>query len=319
MKMRALLRYRRLPHIWAHGKSAAAARKQVKVPVIPILEMPDGTFRNDSTPLIYELEAIHQARSVVPVDPAAAFLAHLLEDFADEWMTKAMFAYRWLDPVGSVQVSRWLSFDALEGGGLQQSQAHAEAFRKRQVDRIGLVGCTPGNFALIEATTRGVLAALEAHVVDGTCFFGDRPSLAEFALFGQISQLGTDPASQKMMQGDYPYTYRWLLHMDDMSGCEGDWHGPADFTPQVVERLLAIVGEVYLPFLVSNSRAILAGSEELSLSAMGCTYTQPVFRYQMKCLAEIRRHYAKIPASEKATLTELLQRTGCLDYVQEAA
>ena len=84
LKIRVLMRYRRIPHIWQHGtatKGRAAAK--VKTPVIPVVEYPNGSFHNDSTPLIYNLEARHQGRSVLPPDPARAFLAHLLEDFTD--------------------------------------------------------------------------------------------------------------------------------------------------------------------------------------------------------------------------------------------
>ena len=56
-------------------------------------------------------------------------VAHGLEDYADEWLTKAMFGYRWLAEVDQVQMSRWLAFDMMHGGGLEQSQAAAEAFR----------------------------------------------------------------------------------------------------------------------------------------------------------------------------------------------
>ena len=127
MKMRALMRYRRIPHLWVHGADSRDALSKVKAPVIPVMEYPDGTFHNDSTPLIYDLEARHAERSVIPPDPACAFIAHLIEDFADEWVTKAMFGYRWLEEVDQIQMSRWLAFDAMKGGGLAASQGYAVA------------------------------------------------------------------------------------------------------------------------------------------------------------------------------------------------
>ena len=301
MKMRALLRYRRLPHLWIDGGAAREALTQVRAPVIPVLQDPDGHFNNDSTPLVYDLEARHSERSVVPDDPAQAFIAHLLEDFADEWLTKAMFGYRWLEDVDQVQMSRWLAFDNLKGGGLEKSQAFAAAFRARQVGRMALVGCTAENFPLIEASTRAVLAALEAHVVGRHSLFGTRPSLAEFGIYGQLSQLGTDPTPQTMMRADYPYTYRWLAHIDDMSGVEGEWE--AGFAP-VVADLVRISAEVYVPFLAANARAAEAGEATFRMEAMGLPYEQGVFKYQVKCLRELaKRHGALDPAARDVVNT----------------
>ena len=303
-KIRALLRYRRLPYQWVdEGARRQAALAAVKAPVIPVLEYPDGTFANDSTPLVYDLEARHGERGVVPPDPAQAFIAHLLEDFADEWLTKAMFGYRWLEEVDQVQMSRWLAFDSAKGGGLEQSQQFAQMFRARQVGRMALVGCTRENFPLIEASTRAVLDALEAHVVNRFCLFGTRPSLAEFGIFGQLSQLGTDPTPQAMMRADYPYTYRWLAHIDDMSGQEGEWE--PGFAP-VVAELVRISAEVYAPFLAANAAAAEAGAETFRMEAMGLPYEQGVFKYQLKCLADLRSRNAGLDSTARAQVDPLL-------------
>lgn len=314
LKIRALMRYRRLPHIWVHGAAThQAALSQVKAPVIPVVRFPDGSWHNDSTPLIYALEGLHPgARSVLPPDPARAFLAHIIEDFADEWLTKAMFGYRWLEEVDQIQMSRWLAFDAFKGGGLVQSQGYAAQFRDRQVGRMAIVGCTAENFPLIEASTRAVLAALEAHVVNRHCLFGSRPSLAEFGLYGQISQLGTDPTAQAMMRADYPYSYRWLAHVDDMSGIDGAWDAGDAELPDVVRRLLDVIGAVYLPFLVANAAALERGDAMVRFEAMGLPFEQGVFKYQAKCLADLRARYAALDAAARRQVDPALAASGCL-------
>ena len=40
-----------------------------------------------------------------------AFLAHLIEDFADEWLTKAMFHYRWAYDADIQYASLWIADD----------------------------------------------------------------------------------------------------------------------------------------------------------------------------------------------------------------
>lgn len=316
MKMRALLRYRRIQFVWVLGLRAQELAQTMRAPVIPIVEYPDGTLMNDSTALIFDLERrFPSARSVVPPDPADAFLAFLIEDFADEWLTKAMFSYRWLRPRDQARMSTWLAFDFFAGGGVGQIEEHGAAFRARQVGRMELVGCTDTNAALIEATTRGLLSALEAHVVNHHFVFGGRPSLAEFALFGQLSQLATDPTAQEMMRADFPYTYRWLAHIDDLSGLEGKWSEGETHTPTVVVDILKLIGAVYLPFLAANADALAGGVAQVSLDALGLRYEQPPFKYQAKCLAELKRAYCGLPPETSSRLTPLLEATGCLQHL----
>ena len=306
-KLRAILRYRRIVHVWQHGMIAQAMTAKVKAPVIPVLEFPDGSFANDTTPLIYELEKRHSERSIIPEDEGHAFLAHLIEDFADEWLTKAMFGYRWLEEVDQKQMSEWLAFDAFKGGG-EQAAAHARTFRERQVGRMGVVGCTRENFPLIEASVKRVLAALERQVTTDHWLFGTRPSLAEFSLFGQLSQLGVDPTAQAMMRAEFPFTFRWLAHVDDASGVAGEWGAVSP----AARAILAEAGRVYAPFLLANARAAEAGEETFRIEVDGLPYEQGVFRYQLKCLADLRARYAALSDAAKAAIGPELEQAGCM-------
>ncbi len=317
MKMRALLRYRRITHVWSHwGHVQQLAAENGLPPVIPVIEYPDGSVRNDSTPVLYDLEARHKGRSVVPPDPAKAFIAHLLEDFADEWLTKAMFGYRWLEEVDQLQMSRWLSFDAMKGGGLETSQRMAEQFRDRQVGRMAIVGCARENFPLIEDSTRRVLRALEDHVVNEQWLFGSRPSLAEFGIYGQFSQLGVDPTPQAMMRADFPYTFRWLLHVDDASGIEGEWDAPDTPLKPVVQQILAEAGRVYVPFLLANAEASEASETTFRIEVDGMPYEQGTFKYQLKCLRDLRSRYAALTAEARELLDPILSESNCLEFLQ---
>lgn len=313
MKMRAVLRYRRIPHVWRQMEFGDEHIFQhVKAPVIPVLHYPDGTWKNDSTPLIFDLETRHKERSIVPDDTGAAFLAYLLEDFADEWGTKAMFHYRWFRERDQKQMAEWIAFDRLKGKGRNAILEMATMFRNRQVGRMALVGCTPENAPIIESSAQRILALFEDHVTEELYLFGSRPSLADFSWFGQLSQLAVDPTPQDMMRREFPFTYRWLANLDDAAGVEGEWRGAGEPQAPAVKGLLKLAGEIYFPFLLANNEAVVKGAETFSVKLLGQTYSQGAFKYQVRCLADLRMAYSKLDAATKAKIDPLLAETGCV-------
>src|SRR6202049_895494 len=86
IKLRALMRYRRIPFDWIiMTKALRKQTEHLRPNLIPVLQYPGGTFRGETTTLAYDLEARHSERSVIPQDTAVAFICDLLEDLADEW------------------------------------------------------------------------------------------------------------------------------------------------------------------------------------------------------------------------------------------
>lgn len=317
LKMRAVLRYRRLPYTWVQAHpSNDAERAQVRPAVIPVIRYPDGSYHNDSTPMIYELDAAHTGREIVPADPGDAFLAYLLEDMADEWGTKLMFHYRWDAERDQVRMSEWLAYDRAQGGGYEQIKRFAEFFRERQVGRMPIVGCTRENAPVIEESMRRLAAIFEAHVLERPFLFGARPSLAEFGWYGQLSQLINDPTPGDLLREIAPFTVRWVMHLDDASGVEGDWRDPAEPLAPAVIQLLAEAGEVYLPFLQANAAALDAGQDMFEVELYGRPYSQGTFKYQAKCLENLRRAYADLPDDARARVTPMLEAAGALAYLR---
>lgn len=79
-KMRAVLRYRRIPFRWiVRGSREDVGIPPVPAQLIPVLVLPGqggsaDTAMIDSSPQIRRLEELHSDRRLIPPDPAMAFL-----------------------------------------------------------------------------------------------------------------------------------------------------------------------------------------------------------------------------------------------------
>ena len=313
-KMRAILHYRRLPFDWV--QITPAIRSQIKhdgPPIIPILRLPeDQSLHVDSTPLAFQLEERHSERSIIPDDPAMAFLSNLIEDLGDEWVTKMMFHYRWDLEIDQMYSSRQIISDnspGLRGDDLKQA---AEAIRQRQVERMPLVGCTRQNKPIIERSFHELLGILDSFATRDEFIFGTRPSLADFGLFGQLKTLASDHTSMLIMRNTVPSVYDWVRRLEDSSGIEGEWHDFADMRPAVTE-LLKFSARYYLPFLEANANAHAEGADTLTVELAGRIFQQPTFKYQVKCYDRLR----KLLQNERVVaLCGLLAETECLRYLE---
>jgi glutathione S-transferase len=281
-----------------------------------LLPGPDGAFesRTDSTPLIHELEKRYPGRSVIPPDGALGFLDALLEDYADEWLTKAMFHYRWAfaaDVANAAAIlPRWFRTDQPETDAV----ANGEAFAERQVGRLAVVGSNEVTAPVIEESYRRLLQLLDAHLTHSRFVFGGRPAASDFGLFGQLTQLvGFDPTPAAIAHQSAPRVVAWVDVAEDLSGLEPeerDWT-PRAGVPDTLRALLSEVGRVYVPFLLANAAALQRGAQEVECVIDGRPWTQRPFPYQGKCLRWLREGHAALGGQDRAAVDALLADTGC--------
>jgi glutathione S-transferase len=312
IKLRALMRYRRIAFDWViMTKALRQQTGHLRPNLIPVLQYPDGTFRGETTALAYDLEARHPERSVIPQDKAVAFVCDLLEDLADEWAVKPLFLYRWWDAEDQAYVSRWAGEEWSTSEAATGSPEEIDEFRRRQISRMPILGATAENRPLLEESYRRILAAFEPHVGMNRYLFGSRPSLADFAWFGQLSEMATDPTPMRILRERAPFTDHWVRRLDDASGVEGEWHSRERALGPWAEALLQIAGELYLPFLFANAEAFARGVERLELRVWGLPYALAPFKYQVKCLQQLRDKFAALDVGDRAALRPILARTGC--------
>ncbi len=314
-KLRAVLRYRQIPYRWVNsGSPESAPLPRPKVSLMPQLIL-DGEARTDTTPLIRELERrVTNDRSVVPSDPALAFLDALIEDYGDEWLTKMMFHYRWafeadIEKAQTI-LPRWSGMTQSDERLAQAGKVVAE----RQIERLRVVGSNRTTAPVIEDSYARFLDLLEDHLRSHRFVMGDRPGTSDFALFGQLTQLvlfDPTPAATALHRAPRVYAYTELV--EDLSGLEaGDSQWVTRETlPPTLRALLSEIGRVYAPFLLANAAALRSGSERVECEIDGRPWTQKPFPYQGKCLNWLRDDYAQLNPADRDFVDETLSGTGC--------
>lgn len=318
-KMLSVLRYRHIPYRFLlAGHAVPEGLPAPKVALLPTfyLREGDGEYEAavDSTPLIRRFEKAFEGRHVVPSDPVIEFLDYLLEDYADEWLTKAMFHYRWhyrpdIERAAAI-LPRWRGITAPE----EELVKMGKLFAERQISRLYVVGSNETTTPVIEASYLRFLDAMDAHLQVNPFLMGKRPGGSDFGVFGQLTQLTHfDPTPMAETLKRSPRVFAWVDYVEDLSGLdanEEDWM-TRDGIPGTVRGLLAEVGRVYVPALLANAKALMAGDEKVEATIDGKPWVQQPFPYQGKCLQWLREKHAALGPADRKAVDDVLEGTGC--------
>ena len=319
-KLRSVFRYRRIPFTWANRNSKEDVNTpKVPVNLLPVLVIPgeNGDYSEakiDSTPIIRFLEAEQSDRSVIPADPVMAFIDYLMEDYADEWLTKAMFHFRWahkrnVDFAGSI-LPRW----TLNQLSDEEIEPLSKNISERQIERLRYVGSNETTGEFIEESYQKFIELLSNHLVGRRFVLGDRPGSCDFGIFGQLTQLAqTDPTCRDLTLDVAPRVFAWCDNVEDLSGLEpkeSDWI-ESDQIPRTLSEIFKEIGRTYAPFLLANAEAVAEGKEEWESEIDGKLWKQMSFVYQTKCLAWIREEFGKLDDEQKAKILQILEGSGC--------
>lgn len=317
-KMRSLLRYRRInQRMLINGAKEAVQMPRPKVLLLPTFFLKDeesGELKAqvDSTPLIRKFEQGFKGRATVPTDPVLDFFNYLLEDYGDEWLTKAMFHYRWANDADATKAAqilpRWSDISSSEDAALQMGKL----FRDRQVSRLYVVGSNDVTAPVIVASYERFLKVFDELLQQQPFLFGQRPSSADFALFGQLTQLALfDPTSMETTLRVSPRVYAWTEVVEDLSGLEIDeagWNSRDELDK--LKPLLTEIGRTYVPVMLANAKALMDGAEQVEAEVEGKPWHQQPFPYQVKCLQWVRDAFQGLSAADQDCVQTIIAGTG---------
>ncbi|MEM7661533.1 MAG: glutathione S-transferase [Pseudomonadota bacterium] len=318
-KMIGVLRYRHIPFsVYWGADSVPDEYPDPKVRLLPTFYFPDenGELKavTDSTPIIRRLEDDYDGRKIIPDDPLLRFLNELIEDYADEWLTKAMFHFRWAHEADWRNAAPLLVYWNTNTASQTSAKQFADYFAKRQIERLYVVGSNPTTAQTIETSYARLVGILDTLISQRGFVLGARPSSADFALYGQLTQLAVvEPTSAKLTSETSMRVRAWVDLMEDLSGLKpntADWFSVGEAT-NALSPLLSEIGRTYAPAMIANAQAVLTGEDTFETEIDGRSWTQPVFKYQAKCLGWLRDHHSALSSHIRGQVQAILSGTGC--------
>lgn len=310
VKVRAWARYKDLAHTWLNrgGDNAAEYAKHAKIQIVPLVVTPSGEALQDSTPIIERLEPAVPGPSIHPADPALRFISEMLEEFADEWGNKWMFHYRWRRPLDQQACASRLALAMNPAMDEATQAAFAEQIRARMTGRVWFVGSSDETAPFIESTFHKALGQLDAHLSCRPYLFGARPAFADFALWGQIYNMWTDPTPGAIIEARAQNVLAWIQRML-WPRAEGAFEAWSDLSPTMSPILADWIGAWFLPWSRANAAAIARTPDEpFSVILQGFNWTQKPQKYHAKSLEALEKKYRAMP--DRAAIDAILRAAG---------
>ncbi len=319
-KLEGYLRYKEIPYEFCpavreiFGKVIPEKTGALQVPAV---ELPDGRWMTDTSPMIDWFEEQHPAHPILPADPVQGFVCRLIEDYADEWMWRPAMHYRWSYPTSSRLLRRQIIDEIAPDVPSLKWLFRMRTERRQVTNFVKDDGVNDQTWDHVEQSYLRLLKILSQIFEERPFVFGGRPTLADIGLFGPLFRhFSMDPVPAVIMRETAPAVMEWVYRL---------WNARAsqiadDLIPGVPDDLLPLlkeIGENHLENLCANAEAWSRQSLKYDPLIQGVQYTDvPTSKYRVWCLEKLQERYGQIEASTGEGLKKVLEKTGCLEPLQ---
>ena len=308
-------------------------------PLVPFLVTPEGSVFYDSSALAHWIDERHPPPlgPCVPSDAAARFVASLIDEAFDEVGLYLVHHNRWVVAARDNDAGTRLAaeYRTLLPPGI--GRPFARWFARRQVRRLpylfsvaptklvvdGLPASLtppsrpgfPPTHALLDEIWGRWVDGVEYALGAGPWLLGDRFSIADASVYGQLSMNLTDPSAARALGARAPRTYAWLCAIRD--GRHADTRGGLALDARLAPLLRAIL-DVFPPLMSANARAheeaVRRGERVFNEAAfdrglalydgvlLGHPFRSVVKTFQMRVWREIVAAWAALPAPARRTV-----------------
>ena len=319
-KLEAYLRYKEIPHtlVDCDHKTLSMIAEKTGTQKMPAIEMDNGEWLFDTTPMIQWLEKQHPHQTIMPSDPALRFVALLLEDYGDEWLWRPAMWWRWVPKASRVALGRRIA-----GDSLSKSLAIPLGFyfgRRQLNEWLWKDGVDKNNANDVRDLFFHELSVMEAVFDEQPFLLGSHPSIADFGYFASMFRhFGNDPISAEVMRREAPNTYEWLARLWNAkhSRLNNDihwvWPDAEHWQP-----LLRRIAQDYLPYLHQNALAFKAGKKRFDYNGDSLTFKKTVTTdYRVWCRQALQREFSRLSNTDQQRVEQLFATVGGLSSLHQ--
>ncbi len=315
-KFETYLRYREIPYQYRPLNLRlyrTIVPRQLSATQYPSVELEDGRWMSDTTPMIAWLERDRPEPAVIPSDALQRWVSLLVEDFADEWLWRPAMYWRWSNAPDRYLASTRLAEEVVRIPGVPLGVRRRWVARRQTKLFVDGDGVDRANRAHVAGSFLNLLTMLEPIFSRRPFLLGGRPTIADVGLMGPFwRHFAHDPTTAQIMREQAPAVFEWtarswnarasrLATQDLEQGIPNDW-GP----------LLREIGATHLDALAQNASAYTADRASHDLSVQGVVYHDvPTSAYRPWCLRRLQVTYGELSEPAAAAVRELLERHGC--------
>ncbi|HEY7800680.1 MAG TPA: glutathione S-transferase family protein [Hyphomonadaceae bacterium] len=291
-KMRSYLKYKAVAFDWVPRTQDTEdeLRTLSRFPTLPVLVTASGFAVHDTTPMMEALEADSPEPSATPADATTAFLACVLEEYADVWLAKAAYHYRWTRKKDQRLAAARAIEDYYTREAPGDRKAAEDAAIETMLGQMKAMGIEGEIGGLVEKSFKRFVKLLDDHLRKHLFIFGGRPSIADFAIAGQLLQMMKDPTPAKIIEKDGEFVAKWCEFLQDPQPS-----GPFEALDDLRETLAPLFAEdlasAFLPWAAENLENSLAGNETFEVTLGKEAFRLAPLRSAARSFRELRRKF----------------------------
>ncbi len=321
-------------------------------PAVPFVTETKRSFEYDSSAILQRLDDEHQGQALLPKSEPEHFIAHFIDEAFDEFGLYLVHHMRWVGSAKTNVMGKLLASEyktALPPGA---PWLLSKAFPKRQVRRLPYLFSVapkkykagvsrsltpkpyldfPETHTLLHQSWKAILEALEEVLLRQNFLLGEKFTLADASVYGQLGMNLADPEASDRMREIAPHTHQWLCDIRDNKHCvveHSDNTEDAHISSKL-DNLLNVLMGTFGALMMQNERAYeharsqgetlfneAAFNQNKAIYAgklQGYPFKSVVKTFQVRVWRELKEHWRSLSDKDKAlirthvNLTELFE------------